>query len=191
MAAISENLAPLADRYAAAGLPLPRVTSIAGAKVPQPYRRLLVHRRDMSSTLERFHGGPIRVRPLSRSRVGDLYRREVVLKTIESGKPVEFGAISIHLDALPPAARRLVLAAKQPLGEILHRCRVAYTSRPTAFFRIRADATIRRALGMKRSATLYGRCNRMRDGRGRPIAEIVEILPVEFNTKTQRPQRQS
>ena len=140
----------------------------------------------MTSTLEQYHGEPIRVRALSRSRAGEAYRREVVLKTAETGKPVEFGAICIHLEALSPAARRLVLEARRPLGAILHRCRVAYTIRPSAFFRIRSDATIRRALGMKQSATLYGRCNRMRDRKGQPIAEIVEILPPESSARMQK-----
>ena len=37
----------------------PRVSILEGAGIPQPYRDLLVHRRDMTSTLERFWASPI------------------------------------------------------------------------------------------------------------------------------------
>lgn len=172
-----KGFAPLADWYAAAGRTLPPVDVIPGEEIPQPYRWLLVHLGDMTSTLESFHRGKIHVRVLSSERSGADYRREVVLTAGSTGKPVEYGAICIHVDVLPTAARDLVLAAQRPFGAILHDCGVAYTSRPSAFFRIRSDETIRRALGLEGDPTLYGRCNQMHDDAGRPIAEIVEILP--------------
>ena len=46
---------PLDDFYAQAGLPLPRITAIPGEAMPEPYRTLLVHQNDMTSTLEKFH----------------------------------------------------------------------------------------------------------------------------------------
>lgn len=150
---------------------------LAGPKVPSPYRKLLVHKRDMTTTLDVFHGEPIALRVLFSARNGNLYRREVVLATADSGKPVEYGAISIHLETLPAAARKLVLEAKRPLGAILHGCDVKYTSHPTAYFRITPDATILVALGLKRARPLYGRCNELRDSKKRTIARIVEILP--------------
>jgi chorismate-pyruvate lyase len=174
---VQKALAPLADRYAAARRRLPEAELVTGRSVPQPYRRLLVHRRDMTSTLENFHSVQIHLRVLSRVRKQDLYRREVVLAADGTNAPVEFGVITVHLDALSPRARRLVLAARRPLGAILHLCGVVYTSRPSAFFKLRPDATISRALGVSRRTTLYGRCNELRDRDGRPIAECVEILP--------------
>ena len=172
-----EALKPLAERYAAAGQDAPAAEMIPSGKVPQPYRKLLVHRQDMTSTLEKFHRGPLHIRIISFVRSGGRVRREVVLQLDGTNQPVEFGAITIHLGTLPPAARKLVLEATLPLGGILHRCRVRCTSRPSAYFRIRTDATIARALRLKRVQTLYGRCNTLRTVDERPIAEIVEILP--------------
>jgi chorismate-pyruvate lyase len=131
----------------------------------------------MTTTLEAHHRGAVHLRVLSRSRRGMRYRRRVVLALDGSERPVEYGEIVIHLDALPSVARRHVLAARRPLGAILRRFRVRYASRPTAFFRIRAGAPIRRALGLACPCTLWGRCNALRGADGRAIAEIVEILP--------------
>ena len=42
-----------------------RSRRIEGARVPEPYRGLLVHEKDMTPTLEAFHGGDIHLRILS------------------------------------------------------------------------------------------------------------------------------
>src|SRR5437764_421413 len=83
---------PLDDFYARAGLPLPAIERIAGEDVPQPYRSLLVHERDMTPTLEEFHGGNIHLKILGRVQRADFYFREVALLLNGSDRPVEFGA---------------------------------------------------------------------------------------------------
>ncbi len=171
------ELQPLVAWYAAARAKPPRVTFVAADRLPAPYRSLLAHDRDMTSTLEKFHAAPIHLRVLSSERRANIYRREVVLAANGTGDSVEFGAIRIHLDALPTAARKLVLEAKRPLGAILNVCRVAYTSHPNAFFRIRSEKIMNQALGLRSTRTLYGRSNELRTARGKRIAEIVEILP--------------
>ena len=55
---------PLDEFYAQAGLPLPAIEQIGGEDMPEPYRSLLVHQRDMTPTLEKFHGGKIHVHEL-------------------------------------------------------------------------------------------------------------------------------
>lgn len=176
----SKRLAPLGERYAAAGLLPPKAELVPGPRLPQPHRRLLVHERDMTSTLERFHKATIRLAVLSRQRRGNRYGREVVLKA--NGEPVEFGAIVIHLDRLTPAARAMVLAGERPLGAVLQECGIGVTSRPTAFFRVAADAVMARALEVPGGSVLFGRCNELRNARGRTIADIVEILPPAEGT---------
>ena len=176
-AVATEYFAPLADFYAAAGARLPHCEIIMGSEMPQPYRSLLVHEHDMTSTLEGFHDGQIHLRVLSSAQEGNLYRREVVLAVDGSDAPVEFGAIRIHLAALPAPTRIQVLEAKRPLGAILSECAVEYTSRPRVFFRIDSDDVINRALELSGKQHLFGRCNEISDTTGRSIAEIVEILP--------------
>ena len=168
---------PLADWYAENRWLRPAAQVVPGRKLPQPYRRLLVHHGDMTSTLENHYHASVHVRVFTSVRQGNRYRREVVLAIDGANRPVEYGVICIHLEVLPPAARRLVLAARKPFGAILHDYGIGYSSRPESYFRIRPDARIARALRLARPRRLYGRCNAMRTEKGKPIAEIVEILP--------------
>src|SRR5437899_12834558 len=109
---------PLDEFYARAGLPLPPLTQIDGEAVPEPYKSLLVHRNDMTPTLETFHRRNIHLRMLGRERKGDQYFREVVLVLDGNEEPVEFGAIKMNLDLFAPDARELILAEQRSLGPI-------------------------------------------------------------------------
>lgn len=168
---------PLEEFYARSGLALPPLQQIDGEEVPEPYKTLLVHQSDMTSTLESFHRQSIHLRVLGRERRGDEYFREVVLHLDGTEKPVEFGAIKINLDRFPPPARQLVLDERWPLGHILKDCGVVYTSHPKVFLRIASDKLINSVLGLTGAHVLYGRRNTLSDGAGHPLAEIVEILP--------------
>ncbi len=145
--------------------------------MPEPYRSLLVHGKDMTSTLELFHGEPLRLRLLASQRRGDSLFRRVVLIGRESSKAVELGAIRIHLPAFGEVARQRVLEAQQPLGSILKEFEIAYVSRPRLFFHVASDAAIESALAMDRPARLYGRQNVLSSPDGDAFAEVVEILP--------------
>lgn len=172
------GLCPLAGFYTTAGKPLPGIREIAAAEMPDPYRRLLVHDRDMTTTLESFHGVRTHLRLLSSKSDGGVYRREVVLVLAGFEKPVEFGAVAIHLELLPSDARQAVMNAQRPLGGVLVGCGVKFTSRPKAFISIEPDEIISKVLELERRATtLYGRCNALLDAQGRVLADIVEILP--------------
>ena len=150
---------------------------VGGARMPEPYRSLLVHDGDMTSTLETFHGEAIDLRLLDRRRTACALLRKVVLVGRESGRPLEFGAIRIDLHAFEPEARWRILQGRLPLGAILARHRVSYTSSPRLFFRLESDERIERKLELTEPATLYGRQNVLSDPAGRPLAEVVEILP--------------
>src|SRR6266496_2745645 len=107
---------PLDEFYARSGQALPPLDQVDGAAVPEPYKTLLVHERDMTSTLENFHKRGVHLRLVSRQRRGDEYFREVVLVLDGDEEPVEFGAIKISLDRLPEKARRQILQERFPLG---------------------------------------------------------------------------
>jgi chorismate-pyruvate lyase len=172
------GLCPLAGFYTAAARPLPGIREIAAAEMPDPYRRLLVHDRDMTTTLEAFHGVRTHLRLLTSKAEGGVYRREVVLALAGFEKPVEFGAVTIQIELLPPDARQAVINAQRPLGGVLVGHGVKFTSRPKAFISIEPDETICKVLEIeRRSTTLYGRCNALLDAQGRVLADIVEILP--------------
>ena len=180
---------PLDDFYAQAGRPLPRIEVVQGADVPQPYKTLLVHKHDMTPTLRGFYGRAIHLQVLRRQQRDDFYFREVVLLLEGSGAPVEFGAIKINLSLFPPAARRHILEERLPLGQILHEHGIPHSSRPKAFLRIFSDDLINQALGLNGVQELYGRRNTLSDSVQRPLAEIVEILPLAAPDRaTSRPE---
>lgn len=168
---------PLDEFYLRSKLTLPPLDQVDGQALPEPYRTLLFHQNDMTSTLENFHKAGIHLRLISRERRGEDYFREVVLVLDGSEKAVEFGAIQIHLDRFPEAARQAILAEKFPLGHLLKDFSIAYLSRPQAFLRIASDKTINRLLGLTGAHLLYGRRNTLLNPDGQPLAEIVEILP--------------
>ena len=168
---------PLDEFYARAGLPMPSLQELTGKEVPEPYRSLLVHENDMTPTLEQFYGQDIHLRVLSRRRKRDEYFREVVLLLDGSNRPVECGAIKINLKLFSPDARAEILEERRPLGHILNERHIAHTSLPKAFLLLTSDHLINEVLGLTGANILYGRRNTLFNPKGRPLAEIVEILP--------------
>jgi chorismate-pyruvate lyase len=168
---------PLDAFYARSGLSLPPLEAVDGQAVPEPYKRLLVHERDMTSTLEQHYGQRVHLQLIGRQRAGDDYYREVLLLLDGSGKPVEFGAIHIHLNRFNPAVQALILAEHLPLGRILNDHAIPYLSRPKAFLRLASDHLIDRLLHLRGAHILYGRRNTLTNPAGEPLADIVEILP--------------
>lgn len=171
-------LQPLTELHARTGRPLPPGRTVAPDQIPQPYRSLLVHERDMTRTLEQFHGRPIHLEVLNRLHDGgDNYWREVILRLDGTNQPVELGAIRIHLGHFPEPWRTRVLEEHIPLGAILNSSGMAYTSRPTNWLEFECDDFIQRVFHLDSKPRLYGRSNMLRDPAGRVLADIVEILP--------------
>jgi len=103
----------------------------------------------------------------------------VLLILDEDERPVEFGAIKINLDLFGSAPCKLIRENRLPLGQILKDFSISHTSRPKAYLKLKSDEFINQALNVSGSQTLYGRRNTLSDLRQRPLAEVVEILPLE------------
>jgi chorismate-pyruvate lyase len=131
----------------------------------------------MTPTLEAFHDERIHLRLLDRRLEGETLSREVVLTTDQTLRPVEFGAIAIHLQHFPEAARETILGCHTPLGTILADFEIEHSSHPRGFFQIEADGLICESLGLDGPCTLYGRRNVLSTPAGHALAEVVEILP--------------
>ncbi len=168
---------PLDDFYARSGLILPPLDSVDGEAVPEPYKKLLVHDRDMTSTLEAHYGRRIQLQLIGRQIAGHDYYREVLLVLDGTARPVEFGAIHIHLQRFPDPVRPLILEERLPLGRILNDHGIPYVSQPMAYLRIASDRTIDQLLKLRGAHILYGRRNTLSNPAGEVLAEIVEILP--------------
>lgn len=156
---------------------LPEFTFLSGRDVPYPYRSMLVHENDMTPTLAAFHHSRVCLEVLAREQSSGYLLRCVILRKETDAVPVEFGGIGIHLDSFSQPVRRLIEEGKTPLGGILGEHRVEHHGSPAAFFSVAADELMASALGQPEGTILYGRCNRLLDGEGLVMADIVEILP--------------
>jgi chorismate-pyruvate lyase len=170
-------LYPLNEFYELAGMTLPFARRINGRDMPEPYRRLLVHDRDMTPTMEAAYDRKMNLRVLKYALDHEVFSRQIVLIPEGSDSPVVFGAIKIYLDEFPTEARELVLERRLPLGTILESQAIKHFSRPDAFFEVEADAVIKEALGVTGTALLYGRRNILGNATGRKLAQVLEILP--------------
>src|ERR1017187_8537228 len=90
---VYSDIYPLDESYAARGETAPVIDRVEPGEVPEPYHSLLVHKTDMTSTLEKFHGETLHVEVLTRHARENEYYREVVLVLDGTKKRVEFGAI--------------------------------------------------------------------------------------------------
>lgn len=172
-------LHPLADFYRSAGRSLPAHRAVSPDLIPEPQRTLLVHHRDMTSTLEQFHGRRIHLEVLSQEIHGTCLHRQVVLLLDDTDEPVEFGATRVHLDRFAEPWRSDIVAARRPLGGILNASGQPYLSRPSAFLSVEPDPFLHKALRLTDPIPrdLYARQNTLRTPEGVEIAEILEILP--------------
>ncbi|MCG8457759.1 MAG: hypothetical protein MI919_15905 [Holophagales bacterium] len=172
----SRRLFPLTELL---GVQVPEVERIFDGDaddMPDPYRRLLVHPRDMTSTLERFHGEPPCLDPIRRQRRSSSLWREVLLRGERTGRVMEYGAIRIELGAFDADARWQVLEGRKPLGAILAEYRLTYESRPRRYFALWSNPRLEEHLGLPGRTLLYGRQNVL-EGETGTIADVVEILP--------------
>lgn len=170
-------LLPLHFFYEKHGRPLPDFQFLEGKDVPYPYRSLLVHENDMTPTLAAFHHSKLYLEVHEKESSDGFVMRLVTLHAAASDIPVEFGAIGIHLENLPPEVREPILDGQVPLGAILGESSVNHHGSPCAYFKVPADEMMAEALKQAAGDELFGRCNQLLDAEGLVIADIVEILP--------------
>ncbi len=176
LASTPDALYPLDVVYRKAGVAMPEWSIIAPDDIPSPYRSMLVHDNDMTSTLERHYGGRVVLRALSTFSRGVWYFRRVLLVQEYTGRPVEMGAIRIKLDAFGPRLKAAIVKNEVPLGRILADGRFEYRSRVKGYLAMTPNAEMMGIFWMREPRTLYGRRTEIIRA-GRKIGDIVEVLP--------------
>ena len=164
---------------------IPQITPLFGQQLPMPYKQLLVHNRNMTSTLEKFYDSTIHIERLNMVPESEETTREVILKLDANEKAVEYGASRIFTNLLPPKAVTLIDEGKIPLGTVLRMCNCEHTVEPSGFFRIKLTQFFIDVFANTNGSQLYGRRNTLVALNGEPIAEVCEILPpAEVNNET-------
>lgn len=143
--------------------------------VPQPYHKLLVHKRHMTVTQEAYHGDRVDVRILDRRVDGDIYARKILLALHTSGRVVQFGIPRINLRYCSKAVREEILFGQTPLGRILINHKVLRRIEPTAYFRVTPSPAMMGWFGLDRPRFTYGRMGIIYCDE-RPAIEVLEIV---------------
>jgi len=173
---ISDILYPLSCFNCDASQGVTHASILEADELPEPYRSLLAHDRDMTGTLETYHKQTMGLRVYVKRIEGDSIFRQVVLYGETDGRPQEFGAIRIDLSTFDDETRGLVESCQVPLGRVLREHGVAYVSNPSAFLKVSPDKLLCEALNVS-GGPLYGRKNELTTPDGRAFAQIIEILP--------------
>lgn len=177
---LSDPISPILRFYAWRETPPPPFETVSGESIPEPYRSLLVHQSDMTPTLQNYHRCSLHLRVLFCEVKDGRLTRYVNLLTDDREELVEFGAILIDLSLLELTPRLQVIGGYIPFGGILFNHGIPHNSRPSRFFRVRADKVLQETLAIRRNPVLYGRCNTISLPNGTPLARVVEILPPTF-----------
>ena len=150
---------------------------VESGEVEQPYRDLLCHNNDMTSTLSGFHGGEVELQIFEEGSESECYFREVLLKV--GAKPVEYGLIRIFLENFPEGLGSAIREGKKPLGTILNESGLEYFSRPGGFLKIPAQNFQPDFFPSSGGGFLFGRYNKIIGRQNKLLARIIEILPNE------------
>ena len=177
---------PLNELYGRFGRAMPEIREVKGKDVPEPYKSLLVHDNDMTPTLGKFHASPIYITAINSCTENGLYYREVLLSSCKNDRPLLYGAIKINLDLLPEKGAQKVLGENEPFGGILAECKVPHSSRPSGYFEVNAGDFIAEKLNVELGSLLFGRRNTLYSENMEPLAEIVEIHPLEKDSMTNK-----
>ena len=171
-----DTLYPLNVVYARAGVEMPAWRTVTPEQIPAPYRSMLVHDDDMTSTLEHHYGGQVVLRALSTFSRGAWYFRRVLLVQEYSGRPVEMGAIRIKLDAFKTRLKAAILKNEVPLGRLLAEGRFNYASHVKDYIAMTPNPEMMGVFWMREPRTLYGRRTEIMHA-SRKVGDIVEVLP--------------
>lgn len=157
---------------------LPDFALLPAARVPEPFRTLLVHEHHMTVTVEAHHGDLVDVRVLATRRHEPYYSRKIILTTQKEGKVVLFGIVRINLDFCTPVVREKILEEKTPLGRILIEHKVLRRIEPTAYFRVNPGPEQLGWFELAGSRPMYGRlgiiwCDEQ------PAIELLEIVMAD------------
>lgn len=152
---------------------------LPGEELPEPAKQLMFHDEDMTSTLARFYESDIYIDKIQSIERGDVYLREVFLRTKKADTVVEYGVIAIVLDSFDQEHREEIEADQEPFGGLLHKFNVEFQSAPVCFFAISAEYLAFTPFKDLEGHTFYGRFNQPSKSNGQTLAWIMEILPEE------------
>jgi chorismate-pyruvate lyase len=170
--------AELADLVARLGYSLPEIGGfepVAASVLPLEYQILLVHHDHMTVAVEAFHDSHVDVRVLQTALAENRYTRSSLLTRRDTGARLQFGVVSIRLEALPAAVREAFIDRAVPLGRALIRHNVLREVELRALWRIMPGPRLQTELGVPAGTPIFGRTAAITVN-NQPAVEVLEIV---------------
>lgn len=166
-----DELYALFDRTA------PPSRALPDAEVPQPYRRLLAHDDHMTVTLERYHGGPVRLEVLDWKFEDPYYCRRILLhKNSRNGsQPVQFGIVRFDFRPVSEKVRNEILERRTPLGRVLIENETLRHIDFHSVVEIEPDPELAQLLDVPAGQKVWGRLATI-NCEGKPTVALLEVL---------------
>lgn len=139
---------------------------------------MLDHDGHMTGLLQKYHGHSPLLEVLGLDRSADSYLREVLLKRAQDSAPLLYALLDARLSLLPPATTAELVAARQPLGQILMETATPRHIEVVGFVRAVPSPTFRQTIGTGQSL-LYGRFITIHI-EARPAITVLELLLEEM-----------
>ncbi len=153
------------------------VREVDAADMPEPYRRLLVHKRHMTLALSEHFGVAPNLYVMAERRNGSKYVRKIFLTAGNRSDSIELGVVRMDLDCLREDVADQILQRRLPLGEILTRHEVMRRIEPRSFLLFPRCSSVLGWFGHPRAGPFYGRlgtiyCNE------HPAIDVLEIVTL-------------
>lgn len=174
---VARLIRPLLEMYQLWKAKPPAVQRIERQDVPEEYRSLLVNDEDLADRLRANYQREVSLRMLKRQVAGPAFLRHYTLMMADCDLPLAMGICKIDMSMVSVAYQPQLLKSTKPLSLFLDEIGVATHNCPKAFFRIRSDPLLAKALNLTQDALLYGRCGFVYDQTWHIVADKVEILP--------------
>lgn len=147
---------------------------IPSSETPEPYKTLLVHDAHMTVTMESYYDSPVDVVIFDEKLDGQTYARQIALKTVKTGRIVQFGVVRFNFEYVTQRVREEILSGEIPLGRVLINHNVLRHIDLGAILQITAGPKLAAALKIEEGTVTFGRlatifCNRA------PAVDLLEI----------------
>jgi chorismate-pyruvate lyase len=176
---VNAELSTLVELFYGSPAELGDFEEVARGKMPEAYRRLLVHNHHMTVAMEEFHERPVHVSVFQAKREANHYMRRIALTRESDRRVVLFGIVRLNFDFLSSVVQQEIESQQTPLGRVLIQHNVLREIELMRLWRVLPGADLRRLFGTTPQQKTYGRtaiihCN------GQPAVELLEIVaPVE------------
>lgn len=141
----------------------------------EPFRTLLVHRKHMTVTVEKYHHCLVDLKVLAKRVTTAYYARKIVLTRQTDGAVVQYGIMRIKRKTLRDTLWQAVEDESAPLGRLLTGQGVLRDVEVIRVYRVLPEEELCQLFGHRPGTITYGRSARIRIS-GHAVVELLEII---------------